>query len=42
MTAEELGLGPLAPLHLTIPELAEITRDVGEKCGRVIRVTFGR
>jgi integrase len=42
MTAEELNLGSLAPLHLAIPELAAIDPAEAQKGGRVVHAQFGR
>jgi integrase len=42
MTAEELNLGALAPLHLAIPELAEIDPNRATNGASVIHVEFGR
>jgi hypothetical protein len=40
-TAAELNLGPLAPMHLSIPELANLT-TASTAGGRVIHVRFGQ
>lgn len=42
MTAEELNLGSLAPLHMAIPELAAIDPAEAQNGGRVVHVQFGR
>lgn len=42
MTAEELSLGTLTPLHLAIPELAVVDSSGTGVGGQVIYVHFGR
>jgi integrase len=42
MTAEELNLGTLAPLHLAIPELAVIDPAGAPNGGTVVHVQSGR